>query len=309
MTETSILSSINVVGPTNKVEECAEFVIDDIRERFTISDVVIIGQEYTFSCWIKSASAGSITIADKTTDTYTAWRKHVVTFTPTDTSIHITYGVPGTYYLLRAKVELGNHATDWLPAPEDTEEEIGNAATSASNAQTSADTALDRIGAAETLIEQLETCISMLVTDGNGGSLMTQTKDGWTFNMAGTYDALDAVRGSLSELQNETGDTSRTVDILKNSVDGLTPITPYVRIVTDSGRPCIELGEGDTDFKLRITNTDIRFMEGSTVVAYINNQSLKITKAVIEEELQQGDFVWTVRSNGNLGLMWKGVSS
>jgi hypothetical protein len=48
-------------------------------------------------------------------------------------------------------------------------------------------------------------------------------------------------------------------------------------------------------------------MEGTTVPAYINNQSLHITKAVIEEETQQGDFVWKVRQNGNMGLMWKGI--
>ena len=47
-------------------------------------------------------------------------------------------------------------------------------------------------------------------------------------------------------------------------------------------------------------------MEGSGVPAYFNNQSMFIKKAVIEEELQQGDFVWKIRSNGNMGLIWKG---
>lgn len=309
MTDTSILSSINIVGPTNKVEECAEFTIDDVRERFTISDVVVIGQEYTFSCWVKSTAPGSITIANQTTETNTGWRKHVVTFVPTDKSIHITYGEPGTYYLLRAKVELGNHATDWLPAPEDAEEEISNAAASASNAQASADNALDRIADAEQSIINIRECIEMLVTDGNGGTLMTQTANGWTFSMAGTYDSLNALQKSLGELDTKTGNTEDTVKTLRSDVDGLSEIAPYVRIITDNGRPCIELGEGNTDFKLRITNEDIRFMEGSDIVAYINNQSLNITKAVIKQELQQGGFIWTVRDNGNMGLWWKGVSS
>ena len=62
----------------------------------------------------------------------------------------------------------------------------------------------------------------------------------------------------------------------------------------------------DSDFKLLITNTRIMFMEGSSTPAYITNKSLHITKAVVEEELQQGEFVWKARSNGNLGLIWKG---
>lgn len=70
--------------------------------------------------------------------------------------------------------------------------------------------------------------------------------------------------------------------------------------------PCIELGEGDSDFKLLITNTQIIFQEGTDVPAYISNQSLHIQKAVVDVELRQGGFVWNIRSNGNMGLLWKG---
>ena len=94
-----------------------------------------------------------------------------------------------------------------------------------------------------------------------------------------------------------------------HSLSDLGSIGEYVKIGTYGGEPCIELGESDSDFKLIITNTRILFMQGTHIPAYINNQSLYISKAVIEEELHQGDFIWKKRSNGNLGLMWKGVSS
>lgn len=90
------------------------------------------------------------------------------------------------------------------------------------------------------------------------------------------------------------------------SIADLGTIGEYVHIGAYEGEPCIELGEGDSDFKLIITNTRIMFVEGTSVPAYINNQSLHIKKAVIEEELQQGSFVWKVRANGNMGLVWKG---
>lgn len=83
-------------------------------------------------------------------------------------------------------------------------------------------------------------------------------------------------------------------------------IGDYVKITTYEDEPCIELGETDSDFKLLITNTRMLFMEGADVIAHISNQSLHIKKAVIEEELQQGNFIWKVRANGNMGLMWKG---
>jgi hypothetical protein len=90
------------------------------------------------------------------------------------------------------------------------------------------------------------------------------------------------------------------------SIADLGTIGDYIHIGTYEDEPCIELGEADSNFKLIITNTRIMFMEDSDIPAYINNQSLNIKKAVIEEELQQGSFVWKIRSNGNMGLVWKG---
>jgi hypothetical protein len=93
------------------------------------------------------------------------------------------------------------------------------------------------------------------------------------------------------------------------SIADLGLIGEYIHIGTYEGEPCIELGESDSDFKLLITNTRIMFKEGTGIPAYFNNQSMHIEKAVVEEELQQGGFMWKVRSNGNLGLVWKGVTS
>lgn len=99
----------------------------------------------------------------------------------------------------------------------------------------------------------------------------------------------------------------RTVNVLEQAVADLGVLAEYIKVTTYEGEPCIELGDLESDFKLLITNTRIMFLEGSGVPAYINNQSLYINKAVVEEEMQQGGFVWKVRSNGNMGLMWKGV--
>jgi hypothetical protein len=93
------------------------------------------------------------------------------------------------------------------------------------------------------------------------------------------------------------------------SLEDLGQLGNYIHVGTYEGEPCIELGESDSDFKLLITNTRIMFREGTGTPAYFTNQSMHIKKAVVEEELQQGGFVWKVRANGNLGLVWKGVTS
>lgn len=162
----------------------------------------------------------------------------------------------------------------------------------------------DSVVEAQSSIQQLVDSISSLVTDGNGTSLMTQTEEGWTFSTASIQNSVNTVSEMLDTLVNDVGDMDSTVGILQRSVADLGVTAEYIHIGTYDDEPCIELGESDSDFKLIITNTRILFMEGSSAPAYITKQSLHITKAVIEEEIQQGQFVWKVRQNGNMGLMW-----
>lgn len=239
----------------------------------------------------------------------TEWTRYWVkwTQTPADSQKSIIIGrnfTENDIYIRAVKFEVGNTPTDWTPAPEDmaTSDDVALV-------QSSSDLIEERVSTAESLIEQLSDSLAVLITDENGESLMTQTSDGWTFSTANIQDTVNATSENLDKLTNEVGDVNSTVNALQQAVDDLGVLNKYVKIGTYEDEPCIELDKNDSDFKLIITNTRIMFMEGSGVPAYINNQSLFIKKAVIEEELQQGEFIWKARSNGNLGLIWKGATS
>ena len=91
----------------------------------------------------------------------------------------------------------------------------------------------------------------------------------------------------------------------QHSLADLASLGEYVAIGTYEGKPCIELGESDSDFKLIITNDRISFRQGATEPAYISDESLYIEKATIENELRFGKFVWKIRPSGNMGLIWE----
>lgn len=259
--------------------------------------------------WMTFPNGNSVTINN-------AWTKIVIPFTIDDKGTDDTYTESTSnkieFYcpsqmgcsIRQVKVEIGTNCTDYTPAPEDMA-----TAEDASHAQTTADAAQQTADDAKSLIQQLSDNITMLVTDGNGTSLMTQTDDGWTFSTSDLQKTVDATSEGLDSLVNELGSTNSVVSVLQQAVDDLGVLADYIKIGTYEDEPCIELGESDSEFKLRITNTRIMFMEGSGIPAYFTNQSMHIKKAVIEEELQQGGFVWKVRSNGNMGLVWKGVSN
>lgn len=218
-------------------------------------------------------------------------------------SVMIAYqysaGATVPIYIRDLKLEKGTVATDWTAAPEDTEHAIDDA-------MDAANTNAERINDVQLDIDSINATISSLVTGANGESLMTQTETGWTFNIAAIQKTLSEATSDIGDLSSDLAYMTGALDTLNNSVDSLGIYTDYIQFGTDNGQPCIILGETDSTFKVLITNTDIRFVEGTTVPAYISNQSLHVEKAVISDELRQGGFAWIARENGNYGLLWKG---
>lgn len=222
-------------------------------------------------------------------------------------SFYGTYNTGNKPYVKNVKLERGNKATDWTPAPEDkaSSDELGDVAATANDAQ-------GRVSTAETIIQQLSDMISTLVVDENGQSLMTQTSTGWQFSLSEVQSSLDKTSEDLDTLNAELGNTSNTVSSLEQAISKLESTAEYIRIGTYEGEPCIEMGEADSDFKILITNTRIIFYEGSNETTYIRDNTLHTDNVQITNELRQGNatqgyYVWAVRSNGNYGLTWREV--
>ena len=215
-----------------------------------------------------------------------------------------------SYTIKNLKIEKGTVGSDWTPAPEDVSEEVQNAQTSADEANATANSNESRVTVAESTIQQLSDAISTLVVDENGSSMMTQTSDGWRFDMGSINSQLNNTQDKLNEMSGELTQVDETINNLNDLASDLSEKTAYISMTTDdNGDPCIELGNSTNDFKVRITNTSIDFMGEGTRIAYLNNNSLYIEKAIIKNELQIGEgegFIWKTRSNGHMGLRWYG---
>lgn len=206
------------------------------------------------------------------------------------------------------KFEKGNKATDWTPAPEDVADDIGSA-------QATANDALSSIFTAETTIQQLADSLSMIVRDGNSGSLITQDANGlYYFDISAIENSIAETAADLDGLSGIVLDANGKIDVLNSSVAALADRTEYIRSYTDENdQPCIELGEGDSNFTVKITNTAIQFAEGGNVPTQIETDGMRTENITVENELRQkhkdaqGYYVWAVRANGNYGLQWKGA--
>ena len=189
-------------------------------------------------------------------------------------------------------------------------EKIDNIQESLDSVQAIADSNEARVTVSESTIKQLSDSISMLITDESGSSMMTQTSDGWTFNIGSIEKTISNATDELNSLSGKVDEANDAIINLNSLANDLGAKTAYIVMTTDeAGDPCIELGKQDNDFKVRITNTSVDFMEGTSKIAYISNKSLYIERSIIKDELQIGDgegYIWKRRSNGNMGLRWTG---
>lgn len=63
--------------------------------------------------------------------------------------------------------------------------------------------------------------------------------------------------------------------------------------------------QGQDAYELKLTKNRISFMLNDSEVAYISNNELYITNSTVVQNLKIGRFIWEVRGNGNMGLVWR----
>ena len=265
------------------------------------------------------------------------WVEYVKTFTAQDDDLAIIFSHPGTYYIYHLQIENGTIATDWTVAQEDIDESIHSTN--------------DRIVDAASRLEILEDRISSIVTLGERFTQVEQSIDGLTITMGNVTDWQSSTSGSLGELQQnverlgaESSDMSEWQKNASSSIDKLQTdrddaqgrlselerrqkdYDTYVRIGkyyadgneenTDPSnvKPCVELGEGDTSFKARITNTTFDLLDNETVHTSVDKDGISTGSIALRGEhrmtnpsvAEGGSYIWSIRKNGNYGLSWKG---
>lgn len=154
-----------------------------------------VGKVYTWSFWAKSSVDKSGSIGHEcggqtSVSLTTSWKKFTHTWTFTDDTHHsftwyLNWEVDEILYIRDFKIEEGNKATDWTPAPEDVDSKIEEAQTTASKAQLNIDSAnaridtlvsrTDSLGQSLTSVTQTADKINWLVKSGTSSSNFTLT--------------------------------------------------------------------------------------------------------------------------------------
>lgn len=259
------------------------------------------------------------------------WTRYVKTFKITDVTklsntmrFECNVATPDYNILWSSpKIELGNKITDWSPAPEDINNELDKKASNES-LESERNKLQEALNAANQRIDSINAVIQSLTSSGANESVLTQTPDGWKFNMTKFNKAINANQEAIAKetTDRQAGDSNNAA--LINKVNGyVTKIengqeVSYVNIGTDAdNNPCVLLGKNggtDNQFRVSISNKEIQFLKDSgngnyTKIAYIDGSTFYGDNITAVKRLQVGiapnNYYWEVRSNGNLGLNYK----
>lgn len=143
---------------------------------------------------------------------------------------------------------------------------------------------------------QIETALTGIQTNVTSiNQVQTSLAD---FKKTTQSDIKQSAEGLKIELSKSIENTNKSVSDVTTTVSEM---KSYMDFTTDSdNKPVLELGSSSSNFKTRLSDTELAFMQGTTKVAYISESKLNITEAQINTSLRIGNFAFVPRNNGSL---------
>lgn len=180
------------------------------------------------------------------------------------------------------KLELGNQATDWTPAPEDVDEAINTERT-------------ERQSAIETKANEITAKVSETYVSNSAlnhykeevSTQFSQTKSDFTWSIN------QSVTDAKNEMNGQINSVNGRLDGLKQTTDN---VNSYMSFDNDG----LTLGKSDSAFKTKITNEEWSIQKNGAKVTYINDQTMYITDGQFTQSLKIVAFGFVPRANGSL---------
>ena len=262
---------------------------------------MVHNETYTMSCYAKALSGsnyklifqyGSSGSIKQYVTISTEWKQYSWTFKYDKSKFNdnlqtkIIFGVQGDsteVSICGMKLETGNKATDWTPAPEDQEEYTNSSvANSEKTLNANIDSAVDK-AKSDTLAEVNDKYANKTDYEEfkrTTSSSIEQTNNAVTVKFNNAIETAQSISGELTKFKH-----SVTTNINMNE-DG------------------ISIGKSNSPFSVNISNDKMSFKEEGTEVAYISNKEMRITDAVVENSMVLGNFKFIPRITGNTSLIW-----
>lgn len=214
------------------------------------------------------------------------WQRIVITGTYTKTvSASSPYDTLSVYYgsiyqegdilyVSSPKIELGNKATDWTPAPEDIDSNIED---TRNDLSTSIDAVNDNLeNTVNDFDNKLDEAITTIQTTME--TQFSQTNESFEMTFAEIIESITNIDGTVN---------ANYAELVK-----------YIRFVDGT----IILGEADNPLQLVLSNDRMSFLQNGEEIAYISDNKLYIYDGEFLNSLTLGRWAFIIEQDGGLSL-------
>ena len=311
-----VIGGRNLLKNSHSLEQTYSYPSSNYVDQCSwVTSIPLNGDTYTLSFWAKSTVAGDVIrvhFYSPSNITHCVGSQGQVsgnidgqcdfTLSTTLTKYWVTYTIPkggnsarsviiprmfsgfgkGIVLVKWEKLEEGNKATDWTPAPENVDDAINTERTMRQSAiETKANEITSKVSetyVSNSAFEHYQNTVS---------SQFTQTKKDFTWSIN------ESVKDAKNEMNGQINGVNGRVDGLKQTTDN---VNNYMSFDKDG----LTLGKSDSAFKTKITNQEWSIQKNGAKVTYINDQTMYITDGQFTQSLKIGNFGFVPRANGSL---------
>ena len=320
----SSIKEIQTVTPYGETDSVLELNIDVADDAYVLEDVAKIVGDYNFSIWIKSEKNDCLTtfniLGTSTIETVTTSWKKVSTTVKMDNldnnDINIIPDINTTIYLYEGFLSEGTIDNSWIPAPEDSEENIESVK---SEFTQTANKIEQKVTASDGKITTLSTSVDGINAEINdakgdstslkaridGVSIIANSADGKTTKLEANIDGINSeindAKGNSTTLKARLEGIEATVSDAKGNVATLkTEVDKISSRVTDADNNI-----GKVDIKVDEVKTEVVNARGdkSTLSVRIDaiESSVQDANGNISNVSQKADSIETKVTNMNIG--------
>ena len=260
--------------------------------------------EYIISLYAKSSKQAVLEIKDDSSIhnhvigniavSSNTWEKYTLSFKNTYATYPFMFTLltrqnTSTIYVKKIKLEKGNKATDWSPAPEDmaTADSLADVNNSLTDTTNDLQSSINSTNKNLQDIQNNQNEVYEIVSQNKSKiSSLTQRAEGFSMDFKTVNETVKQINNQFVTERDER--------------------YKYIKFIDGEIWLGKEVPIGEDDFKLVIKNDRISFLQNKTEVAYMSNNKLYVTDIHVTSSLQLGKFVLSSRANGNVGLRWIG---
>lgn len=176
----SVFKAVDILNPYAKSDKVLNIILDSQSDAYILSNLIYEAGTYVFAIWVKTDSNSTVNfkilgtdVSFEATDSWQLFTKRIDADS-SNKSVEIKPQININSYFYEGFLSKGTTFTGWSPAPEDVDEDINNAQSSADKANTNASNAQQSANSAQNTANNASTKADQVKADVAAASLAAQ---------------------------------------------------------------------------------------------------------------------------------------